>query len=71
MPFCIIRQQLSPDLVMPLRMNFVPLVGCLSVALTSRMILNLNEAATTGIYTVDHSAISGIAFSPPEDSTDS
>ncbi|KIK52289.1 hypothetical protein GYMLUDRAFT_969765 [Collybiopsis luxurians FD-317 M1] len=34
----------------PLRGNLSAFVGCLSVVLMSRMILNLHEAAETGIY---------------------
>ncbi|KAF9066680.1 hypothetical protein BDP27DRAFT_1365449 [Rhodocollybia butyracea] len=37
----------------PLQGNLSAFVGCLSVTLTSRMILNLHEAADTGLYT-DH-----------------
>ncbi|KAF9061739.1 hypothetical protein BDP27DRAFT_1369425 [Rhodocollybia butyracea] len=49
--------------------KFSPLVGCLSVTLTSRMILNLHEAAETGIYTqVDYTAISEIALVFPAES---
>ncbi|KAF9063554.1 hypothetical protein BDP27DRAFT_1426811 [Rhodocollybia butyracea] len=42
----------------PLEGNFSAFVGCLSVTLMSRIVLNLHEAADTGIYTVNDVTIS-------------
>ncbi|KAF9066683.1 hypothetical protein BDP27DRAFT_1404260 [Rhodocollybia butyracea] len=44
---------ISLHVASPLQGNLSAFVGCLSVTLTSRMILNLHEAADTGLYT-DH-----------------
>ncbi|KIK52286.1 hypothetical protein GYMLUDRAFT_969671 [Collybiopsis luxurians FD-317 M1] len=51
MTLCNVANIISLHIPGPLQGNLSAFVGCLSVILMSRMILNLHEAAETGIYT--------------------